>query len=156
MPTDTLELRDIHLPDSVSWWPPAIGWWLVLLSVILLSILAFWLRKRWLKKQRSAKVLAHKKLEIIREEFLKHKDQKLLIEDLSVLFRRTCLSVFPRENSAGLTGEKWLMFLDDVMQEKRFSEGIGKSLVTAPYEKDPKVDVDELFTLCGDWIEALP
>ena len=112
MPTDTLELRDIHLPDPVSWWPPAIGWWLVLLAIILLIFSLFWLRKYWLEKNRSAKVLAYKELNIIQENFQQHNDQKLLVEDLSVLLRRVCLSVFPREDSAGLTGEKWLMFLD--------------------------------------------
>ncbi len=156
MPTDNLDLRDIHLPDPISWWPPAIGWWLVLLGIILLLFVAFWLRKRWLEKNRSAKVLAQKELNFIHEEFQQHKDQKLLIEDLSTLLRRVCLSVFPRKNSAGLTGEKWLEFLDEVMQKPYFSEGIGRSLITAPYEKNPKIDVDELFILCKDWIEALP
>lgn len=156
MPTETLELRDIHLPDSVSWWPPAIGWWLVLFAIILCCVLVFWFRKRWLKKQRSAKVLAGKELNLIHEKYHQHKDQKLLIEDLSILLRRVCLSVYPRENSAGLTGENWLKFLDEVMDEKRFSQGAGRSLITAPYEKDPEINVDELFDLCKDWIEVLP
>ena len=36
-------LRDIHLPSSPSWWPPAPGWWA--LGVLLLSVLlgAAWL-----------------------------------------------------------------------------------------------------------------
>ena len=30
MPTTTqLDLRDIHLPEAIGWWPPAIGWWLL-------------------------------------------------------------------------------------------------------------------------------
>ena len=27
-PDPLSELRDIHLPDPVSWWPPAPGWWI--------------------------------------------------------------------------------------------------------------------------------
>ena len=156
MLTENLDLRDIHLPEPVSWWPPAIGWWLVLLAILCLIIFVFWLRKRWLEKNRSAKVLAGKEINIIQKNFQQHNDQKLLVEELSVLLRRVCLSVFPREDSAGLTGEKWLKFLDDEMDEKRFSEGVGKSLITAPYEKDPKFDADELIALCEDWIEKLP
>ena len=33
------DLRDIHLPQPISWWPPAPGWW-ILLGLLLVSILA--------------------------------------------------------------------------------------------------------------------
>jgi len=31
---NTDSLRDIHLPDAISWWTPAIGWWILLALVI--------------------------------------------------------------------------------------------------------------------------
>lgn len=33
------ELRDIHLPDGVSAWPPAYGWWVILLGIVAVVIL---------------------------------------------------------------------------------------------------------------------
>ena len=31
LPTDPLaELRDIHLPPEIGWWPPAYGWWILI------------------------------------------------------------------------------------------------------------------------------
>ncbi len=36
------QLRDIHLPQSVHWWPPAPGWWIV---AALLLALGIWLSR---------------------------------------------------------------------------------------------------------------
>ncbi|MBL4782619.1 MAG: DUF4381 domain-containing protein [Porticoccaceae bacterium] len=42
------QLRDIHLPQAVHWWPPAPGWWLVaLLSLALITWLYRYLRTRY-------------------------------------------------------------------------------------------------------------
>ena len=41
-----LQLRDIHLPDAVSWWPPAPGWWL-LLGGLLLALLFIRVIRPW-------------------------------------------------------------------------------------------------------------
>ncbi|MBV1912177.1 MAG: DUF4381 domain-containing protein, partial [Cycloclasticus sp.] len=38
---EELPLRDIHLPDAITWWPPAIGWWL-LLAVIIVAAFGCW------------------------------------------------------------------------------------------------------------------
>ena len=32
------QLRDIHLPQAVHWWPPAPGWWIVAAVVLALTI----------------------------------------------------------------------------------------------------------------------
>ncbi|PCJ36311.1 MAG: hypothetical protein COA75_07800 [Cellvibrionales bacterium] len=36
------QLRDIHLPEAVPWWPPAPGWWIV---AALLLALTIWLSR---------------------------------------------------------------------------------------------------------------
>jgi len=32
------QLRDIHLPEAVSWWPLAPGWWLLMVLTCLLLV----------------------------------------------------------------------------------------------------------------------
>ena len=41
------ELRDIHLPEAVSLWPLAPGWWLLLalIAAVLGLSIAVWLRR---------------------------------------------------------------------------------------------------------------
>lgn len=41
------ELRDIHLPEAVGYWPLAPGWWLLLASVLLLAGLIVWAVRRY-------------------------------------------------------------------------------------------------------------
>ena len=47
MQTDPLQqLKPLHLPPDPSWWPPAIGWWVLLLVLV---ILAAWILYRLTK-----------------------------------------------------------------------------------------------------------
>ncbi len=156
MPTEHLDLRDIHLPEPVSWWPPAIGYWMLLLLFVFLVLLAMGLRKRWLARERSAKIQALKELEQIRQEYQQSGNKRKLIEELSALLRRVSISLYPRSETASLTGDEWLKFLDKNSQDKGFTQGPGRVLATAPYQKEGKVDAEALIDLCRDWIKALP
>ena len=41
-------LRDIHLPTMPGFWPPAIGWWLlVIATIITVSLIIFRIYKYW-------------------------------------------------------------------------------------------------------------
>lgn len=44
-------LRDITLPEAVSWWPPAPGWWLLL--ALLLALAGLLLHAAWRRYQRN-------------------------------------------------------------------------------------------------------
>jgi len=157
MPVEPLPLRDIHLPDPVSWWPPAPGWWLLLISmaVIIAGILLFkHLRRRWRLKRT---VLAE--LGILREQYNDNHDRVQLVKSLSALMRRASISFYPRQKSASLTGEQWLQHLDRTAQRKEFRHGNGSILATAPYLPANKVidtDFDDLFSLCEDWLSMQP
>ena len=43
------ELRDIHLPEGVSFFPPAYGWYVIVITVILCVVMVK-LYKMWCKK----------------------------------------------------------------------------------------------------------
>ncbi len=153
-PDATLPLRDIHLPDPVSWWPPAPGWWALLLLLVLLIALAGWLWHR--HRQRAVQRAAQTALQTIAARYQADGDNAALARDLSILLRRVCLSHYPRQQVAGLNGEAWLAWLDRDLEQRPFQTGIGRVLLNAPYQ--PQVDYDgaALIRLCRQWIETLP
>jgi len=147
MNDDLSQLRDIHLPESVSWWPPAIGWWLLLLVIGGGAVLFVWLYKRH-QAQRWRKV-ALAELARIRQM----PDSRQQVKALSVLLRRVAVTCYPRDDVASLTGEAWLRFLDSAFKDERFQTQ-GALLISAPY-MDGEVDAQPLLELSGQWLRAV-
>jgi hypothetical protein len=150
MKPDLSQLRDIHLPAAVSWWPPAPGWWGVLALVLIAAGLVFVLYARRRRNRWRAKALA----ELAR---LRDANPESLLRDLSVLLRRVAISRFPRHDVAALTGEAWLAFLDRTLGDaKGFQSGAGRVLLSGPYAGNAEVDTASLLALCERWIKRLP
>jgi hypothetical protein len=155
LPATDLPLRDIHLPAPVSWWPPAPGWWL-LLGLAVLAVIAFALLRRWhLRKRRRQRVF--EQLTQLESAYHQHRDALRLVRDLSVLMRRAGISLYPRRDTASLTGDSWLAWLDGTSTHKGFSAGAGRLLAKAPYANSldaEQSDIEDLITLCRNWLQA--
>lgn len=167
-------LRDWHLPDPVSWWPPAPGWWLVAGLVLVVGglILRWWFKRRLRTAPARA---ALSELERLRADLERDRDDRRFVAALSALLRRVALTRYPRDQVAGLSGEAWLAFLDRSGGDGRFSQGAGRALVGMAYREpnrkvgpmgDPvgassegsvesgALDTTGLATLARDWIRA--
>ncbi len=149
-----LPLRDIHLPEPVSWWPPAPGWWALPLIAALLILLWVWVRRR---RRRKAPVrAARRELKALRKAYRKRLDDPALAAELSQLLRRLAVTLHPRVEVARLTGEDWLRFLDrplkGTQQAGGFTEGPGRALAEAPYNPHAKTDGRALLDLAAQWI----
>ena len=148
-----LPLRDIHVPDPVSWWPPAPGWW-ILMSLLLLAMLLGWFMHRRYKHNILRRA-ARQALRSIAEEYSRTGDGQVLARQLSILLRRLTLSCYPRHEVAGLTGSAWLSLLDRTLQGDEFQHGAGRVLIDAPYSVDSRVDGPALLRLCERWLRQL-
>lgn len=127
-----LPLRDIHLPEPVSWWPPAPGWWLLLAIMMIAAALAAWLW--WRHRQRRVLRELQHALQAIEQQHAQHHDADATLQQLSVLLRRAALSFRPRREVAALTGKAWLAWLDNASQSHAFTSGVGALLTEAPYQ----------------------
>lgn len=137
-----LELRPLHLPEPIGWWPLAPGWWFVLLFVAL--AIGFGIRRAYQRRQRNApRRYALRELQRYEAEYLEHRNPVMLARQLSQLLRRAMLAYAPREDVAGLTGEAWLEWLDRGLPLPYFHTEGGKSLQQLPY-RDPAGDYSDV------------
>lgn len=151
---NTAALRDIHLPDAVSWWPPAIGWWLVLI-ILLLAI--YFLPKLYRRITYLAlNTVSQQAFDKIRLEHSQNNDTKQLIEALSKLLRQISMSYYGREKVAQLTGDMWLDSLNSLTDINYFTPKLRNALINAPYQKNISIDANELLLAIQNWINALP
>ena len=157
MSAEPLPLRDIHLPEPVSWWPPAPGWWLLLITttVVIAAVFLF----RYMRRRTLLKRTVRRELDMLRAQYNDNHNRLQLVKSLSALMRRASISFYPRHRSAGLTGERWLQHLDATAPRKEFQHGAGRILARAPYlpaRSMIQTDFDELFSLCEDWLKIQP
>ena len=148
-----LPLRDIHLPDPISWWPPAIGWWIVFGIVCFCILLGIVFLIQWMKP--SLKKEALKALNAIEAEFLKSGNATKSMQELSILFRRVTMSQKNNGKSGGLIGKPWLELLDQQLEEPEFSSGAGQMLLTGPYQRETEGNISELIKLSRKWVKRL-
>ncbi len=144
------ELRDVHMPDPISWWPPAIGWWMIVVLSVLVVGLFFWARAH--RKRSQPRRVALAQLKQVKQQYVLHADNQWVITEVSHLLRRYALAVFSRSQVAGLSGQSWLKFLDKTGDTNQFSEGPGQSLLSGPYQVQGSASVVDLLPLVERWI----
>lgn len=147
------QLADIHLPDSLSWWPLAPGWW-VLIALFIIAIIGFFIW-RTRKQQNYYRLVAQQELAAIYTQYQQSQDTAAYLHSLSVLLRRTAITAYPQSFNASIKGAEWLSWLDAVCPalNQKFSSELGQSLLTSAYQKNPQVDATGLYQLSEQWIK---
>lgn len=146
------QLKDIHLPPEPSFWPPAIGWWIVLALLILILITVFVIWKKY--ERRAPRREALQLLDRIDNNYLSDKDIVAYVSEINKLIRRVAMQAFSRHECAGKSGEQWLEFLQQHSKLEGFTQGIGRCLIEVPFsKKEVQIDHHELRKLADHWIK---
>ena len=145
------QLRDIHLPEAISAWPPAPGWWLLALVTLAALITVFVLLRRWHRR------LAFRR-EAIRQlqhlDSYRHSDKQQYLQALNELLKRTALACHAPSSVAGLAGQDWTQFLNRQGNGAVFSQPDAELLATALYSNEvPAGDLQSLHQSAERWIK---
>jgi hypothetical protein len=159
MDPSQIPLRDIHLPPPVPWWPPALGWWIVAIAIVASAVLlVLWLWRAAANRSRRYGVPLPEDIwhqwRTLRAVSESSGDTGALVRELSEFLRRVALSLRPRPEVAGLTGEAWLAYLDMTLGGEHFRHGPGHVLINAPYQRTHAGDLRACLDLCERWLRA--
>ncbi len=152
-PSDPLaQLRDIHLPEAISWWPLAPGWWV--LGALIIAGLAYaghflWQRHHALTYRRQA-------LQEIKQ--LPNDSQHRRITALFSLLKRVAVSAYPELNLSSLNQAEFIAFIKRTTPKAGFDQ-LPANWQTLFYAKDSEVRVelaDQLLLSGTRWIKTHP
>ena len=145
-------LKDIHLPEGVSLWPLAPGWYVII--ILLLALFIFFgitgVKKYRQIKKRQAIIRLFTALE---NNYLSNQNNEVLSE-ISILLKKIAIMKFPHKNPERFYGEKWLLFLDETGKTKQFTSGIGRLLMNS-YKPKGNEDLSGLFPVLHEWLRRV-
>lgn len=140
------KLHDIHLPQAVTFWPPAIGWW-ILFSLAALLLIAAYLFWRYHYQPMRYKRQALKTLEHIQFQHPRMTDQQYA-DTIARLIRQTALARHPE--LASLQGSQWRDFLAE-----NIPQDIADKLAIDRYRPAFSIDRERLYLATKQWIRGL-
>ena len=148
------QLRDIHLPEPISWWPPAPGWWILALAG---SALAVWLL-RWLYRRYKAKHYRRQALAQLKElkELQAGSDSQDQLRALFVLLKQTATCAYPNRQPSSMAIDPFVEFLRFSCNQSVFSQPTGElqTLLYAKQTSEQSQDIEALFEDTRIWIKA--
>jgi hypothetical protein len=144
------QLRDIHTAPAAPWWPPAPGWWV--LALILLLILAWLIRRvisRYRDHQRRKQMLGW--VDFLNEMVDPESEPQAYLSMLNRIFKLTALRAFPGQHCAGMKGQEWADFLIEKIKISQSAESLNV-LASGPYDPAPRFDPEVMCELTRAWI----
>lgn len=149
-------LEDIITPQSVSLWPLAIGWWVVIVvSVItIIALVIFYRRhqKKWAYRREALTLLKNYAAQSALDPDNKQTESAAAINYLECL-KRTAISAYPNEHIDALYGESWLNFLNQKTPTPLFKNTLGHFICHAQYQRAFDINNKDLYQAIESWIK---
>jgi hypothetical protein len=147
------ELKDVELPDPASFWPPAPGWWAVmLLLLVTLFLIVRLYRAR--RPKHEARREALDALEDARARWEADGDAVAYASAADQLIRRLAIHRLGRHAVARLTGEAFSEAIRH-LSSGSLSESTTRLLRESRYQPHVELDPDRIHQEIEAWIEAL-
>ena len=144
-------LKDLQLPEAVSVFPLAPGWYGVIFIIILIMLaLSYWQIRRLAHQRKVASIV--ELLTLIEQQNSSSGTQ--LLAEVAILLKRVAREKFPEQQPQNLFGEPWLQFLDSSGKTTQFTQGAGRVLLEV-YQNKPLENPQALFDVVRAWLKVV-
>lgn len=133
------ELKAIHTPEAIGFWPPSLALMLLVLGIIITMAAIIYLTLRYKKQTRYQKE-AFAQLQVLEQNST---TPKALVQELSQLLRR--VAIYHNSKSASLIGDNWQQYL-----QQFFTKEQAHLLAQARYQKQLTLSSSEQQSLLSN------
>lgn len=138
-PASLANLRELAVPPPVSWWPLAIGWWIVLGAIAVATTVV--LHRAWRAWRANA----------YRRAALRELDSATNVSEIAAILKRVALAAYPRTDVAALSGIAWADWLGRTGGQQ-VSALVAEALTRGVFDAVDTVNVGEVSAFAADWI----
>ena len=150
-PQDPLAtLHALRTPALIGWWPPAPGWWLLLLTgLVVVATLIYLMHRRYRRNRYRRRAL--RQLQTLHTDYLAKLDAGHYLGQINALLKSVALLAYPRPVVAAQHGANWRTFLNSSLPP---DEQLPPAFDDAAYQKTcPEIDVAQVQRAAHHWIK---
>ncbi len=146
-------LRDIHLPESVDWWPPAIGWWILLISIVIVASVIITITVRHhLKNHYRRDALVE--LTTLTAKYYQDNDLANYLVACNILLKRVAIHAYGKHIVAKLSGVSWRDFLIQKNNQSTQDDYILIAMTDMIYQQDiAEIQQENIYHCVKNWIK---
>ncbi len=142
------QLRDVQLPEPISWWPLATSWWF-LLSFVAVGLI-FVIRAFHKYRARNAyRQHARMQIQSHYQQWQNDANTSQYLQSVNAVLKRASLHL--DGSACSLSGASWLDYLQSLSQDN-FSEQTTDALSQGIYHKSPEYDVIQIQQELEHWL----
>lgn len=142
------QLRDIHLPLSKGWWPPAPGWWFLAAVGLICLVLAVRGWQGWQRRNRRWQTV-QQELATLRAQ---PQNNAAWFGQLNALLKRAARDSYPQQPVAALSGNDWVAFLQQDSANAAEAELVN-TLVSACWQPRSTCDPQQALGFAERWLK---
>lgn len=137
------QLKDVQLPQPISGWPLAPGWYVLLVLLLgLIGVGVVMMRRRLAKKRRQQRIW---------QQFLAIEAQQNVATAMAYI-KQVAITLYPNQQVEQLQGEAWVEFLQASAKLLVIPPELKHALAHAAYQATP-ANSQALLTVLHSWLE---